>query len=336
MPGLDGFETAALIRARERTRSVPIIFVTAISKAPEHVFRGYGAGAVDYLFKPVDAVVLRSKVEVFGELYERGRALAEREELLRATFEDAPIGMARADAGGRLQHVNRALTKVLGRSSGELLGRTLAELGPRADAGVDAERREQLLAGRIEQYEVQRRLTGPRGTTIPVLVSASLARSSASERPDLILHVQDLRERRRAQRDREQLIRAQAARAQAEATTERLRIMQSIAVAALGAEDLEELLRELLDRILEALDVDRAAVVLTDEAHAVVARAAGGVDTVVAHEARGRIDDIVDRVILDPTKPLAIADVAEAGLDSARSGRRSRRCWRCRSPTASG
>ncbi|HVF78914.1 MAG TPA: SpoIIE family protein phosphatase [Solirubrobacteraceae bacterium] len=320
MPGLDGFETAELIRARERTRSVPIIFVTAISKAPENVFRGYGAGAVDYLFKPVDPVVLRSKVEVFGELYERGRALAEREELLRATFEDAPIGMARADADGRLQHVNRALTQALDRSAGDLLGRTLDELGPRADAGADAEQRERLLAGQIEQYEVQRRLTGPRGTTMPVLVSASLARSSGGGRPDLILHLQDLRERQRAQRDREQLIRAQAARAQAEATAERLRIMQSIAVAALGAEDLEELLRELLDRILEALDVDRAAVVLTDEARAVVARAAGGVDTVVGREARDRVDDIVDRVILDPTRPLAIPDVTAAGLDASSLG----------------
>ena len=69
MPGIDGFETAQLIRARERTRSVPIIFVTAINKAPEHVFRGYESGAVDYLFKPVDPFILRSKVEVFGELY---------------------------------------------------------------------------------------------------------------------------------------------------------------------------------------------------------------------------------------------------------------------------
>ncbi|MEA2231016.1 MAG: hypothetical protein QOD83_832 [Solirubrobacteraceae bacterium] len=50
MPGLDGFETAELIRSRERSRSVPIIFVTAISKEPHHVFRGYEAGAVDYLF----------------------------------------------------------------------------------------------------------------------------------------------------------------------------------------------------------------------------------------------------------------------------------------------
>ena len=319
MPGLDGFETAELIRTRERTRSVPIIFVTAISKAPENVFRGYGAGAVDYLFKPVDAVVLRSKVEVFGELYERGRALAEREEQLRATFEDAPIGMARADSDGRLRHVNRALTRTLGRDAGELLGRTLDELGPPSDMGIDAKQGEDLLAGRIGQYEVERRLTGPRGTTISVLVSASLARSNGGGRPDLILQLQDLRERRRAQRDREQLIRAQDARAHAEAAAERLRIMQSIAVAALGAEGLSDLLGELLDRILEALDVDRAAVVLIDEARAVVARAARGVDTVVARESRDRIDDLVDRVVREGG-PLAIADIAEDGLDASSLG----------------
>ncbi|MDP8968102.1 MAG: SpoIIE family protein phosphatase, partial [Actinomycetota bacterium] len=319
MPGLDGFQTAELIRTRERTRSVPIIFVTAISKAPENVFRGYEAGAVDYLFKPVDPVVLRSKVEVFGELYERGRALAAREELLRATFEDAPIGIARAGADGRLSHVNRALTQTLGRPAGELLGRTLDELGPGADAGIDAKQRERLLAGEIPRYEVERRLTGPRGTTIPVLVSASLARSGGGVRPDLILQLQDLRERRRAQRDREQLIRAQAARAHAEAAAERLRIMQSIAVAALGAEGLEELLRELLDRILEALDVDRAAVVLIDDAVAVVARAAGGVDTVVAHEARERVDDLVELVMRE-RGPLAIPDVAAASLDASSLG----------------
>ena len=152
MPGLDGFETAELIRARERSRSVPIIFVTAISKEPHNVFRGYETGAVDYLFKPVDAVVLRSKVEVFVENHERGRALAEREELLRATFEDAPTGMARADASGRLRHVNRALCETIGRAPDELVGRTLDELGPRADAGVDEHEREELAGGRIARY----------------------------------------------------------------------------------------------------------------------------------------------------------------------------------------
>ena len=65
MPGLDGFETAELIKRRERTRHVPILFLTAISKDRRHVFRGYESGAVDYIFKPIDADILRSKVSVF-------------------------------------------------------------------------------------------------------------------------------------------------------------------------------------------------------------------------------------------------------------------------------
>src|SRR6185437_6038796 len=64
MPGLDGFGTAELIKQRERTRNIPIIFLTAISKDEQHVFRGYEVGAVDYVFKPFDAEILRSKVSV--------------------------------------------------------------------------------------------------------------------------------------------------------------------------------------------------------------------------------------------------------------------------------
>ena len=320
MPGIDGFETAQLIRARERTRTVPIIFVTAISKTDEHVFRGYGSGAVDYLFKPVDPHILRSKVEVFGELYERGCALAEREEQLRATFEDAPIGMARADPDGRISHVNPALEETLGRGAAQLIGHTLDELGPRADAGIDETQRDELMSGAIRRYEFERRLTGPRGTTIPVLVSASLARPSNGARPDLILQLQDLRERRRAQRDREQLIRAQSARAQAEAAAERLQIMQSIAAAVLGAVGLEELLRELLDRILDALDVDRAAAVLTDDVRPIAARAAVGVDTIVERDAREAVvDGVVERVAHERA-PVAIADVPASGVEARALG----------------
>src|SRR6266508_4731000 len=74
MPGLDGFETAALIKQRERTKAIPIIFLTAISKEEQHVFRGYSAGAVDYLFKPFNPEVLRSKVAVFIELHRKTRS----------------------------------------------------------------------------------------------------------------------------------------------------------------------------------------------------------------------------------------------------------------------
>src|SRR5919206_2871395 len=83
MPELDGFETARLIKQRERTRHVPIIFVTAISKDEEQVFRGYSAGAVDYVFKPFNPEVLRSKVSVFIELHEKNAQLRQQAELLK-------------------------------------------------------------------------------------------------------------------------------------------------------------------------------------------------------------------------------------------------------------
>ena len=83
MPGLDGFETAALIKQRERTRHIPIIFVTAISKDEQQVFRGYSAGAVDYVFKPFSPDVLRSKVSVFIELHDKTEQLQRQAELLK-------------------------------------------------------------------------------------------------------------------------------------------------------------------------------------------------------------------------------------------------------------
>ena len=75
MPDLDGYETAALIRGRERSRDTPIIFLTANYRSDSHVFRGYSVGAVDYLFKPFTPEVLQSKVAVFVELYTKREAL---------------------------------------------------------------------------------------------------------------------------------------------------------------------------------------------------------------------------------------------------------------------
>jgi PAS domain S-box-containing protein len=83
MPELDGFETARLIKNRARTSHVPIIFVTAISKEEEQVFRGYSAGAVDYVFKPFNPDILRSKVSVFIELQAKNEQLREQAEQLK-------------------------------------------------------------------------------------------------------------------------------------------------------------------------------------------------------------------------------------------------------------
>jgi signal transduction histidine kinase len=76
MPQMDGFELAELIRGSERTRAIPLIFLTAATREPSHSFRGYEAGAVDFLFKPIDVKALLSKVKVFVELHQQKKLLA--------------------------------------------------------------------------------------------------------------------------------------------------------------------------------------------------------------------------------------------------------------------
>jgi CheY-like chemotaxis protein len=91
MPGMDGLETAAHIKRRERTRDVPIIFLTAVHPDAEHAFRGYAAGAVDYVSKPFDPWVLRAKVAVFVDLYQKRRQLQEQAALLRGRLKEAAL-----------------------------------------------------------------------------------------------------------------------------------------------------------------------------------------------------------------------------------------------------
>ena len=83
MPGMDGFETASRIKARVRTKDVPIIFLTAVDRDQQHAYRGYAAGGADYISKPFDPWVLRAKVQVFVDLWLAGRRLATQASFLR-------------------------------------------------------------------------------------------------------------------------------------------------------------------------------------------------------------------------------------------------------------
>ena len=98
MPGVDGYETATLIRERPRSRQTPIIFLTANDWGAQHVFRGYTVGAVDYLVKPVPADVLRSKVGVFVELFNRQEALRIGQEELERTIAERTRELAETNA----------------------------------------------------------------------------------------------------------------------------------------------------------------------------------------------------------------------------------------------
>ncbi len=83
MPGMDGFETARDIKRRKKTRDLPIIFLTAVNSDPDYAFRGYAAGAVDFISKPFDPWVLRAKVSVFVELHTKNKQLRDQTALLR-------------------------------------------------------------------------------------------------------------------------------------------------------------------------------------------------------------------------------------------------------------
>jgi PAS domain S-box-containing protein len=281
MPGMDGFETADLIKGRERTRTVPIIFVTAISKERHHVFRGYSAGAVDYVLKPYDPAVLRSKVSVFLELEAKSQAAAQSEAVLRAAFDYAPIGMARLDVEGRIAEGNRALASLLGRHPADLRDRLLETLAHPDDAAViDEERRAALTGANVPGREREVRLLTADRQAVPCALSFSLARPSGGIPETLIVQVQDLRERQRAEEDRAQRLREQVARIEAERTSERLMKVQRISDAALATLAFDDLVRELLTRTVEALTVDTAAIVLhaSAEHNTVVYQAAGAVD----------------------------------------------------------
>ena len=179
MPGLNGFETAELIKSRERTRFIPIIFLTAISKDEEYVFRGYSVGAVDYMSKPFQPDVLRSKVAVFVDLYRKQRQLKQQERLLheaalrqielehRAQLlaqeaRTAQIVSAAMDAivvldvERRIEVFNAAAERMFGRSAADVIGATVE--------------------GVVDQAELDRTLTG-----LTTMADAS----SGGNRPEL-------------------------------------------------------------------------------------------------------------------------------------------------------
>lgn len=116
MPGLNGFETAKLIKARGALQHIPIVFMSAIHKAYEYVLKGYAAGGVDYLFTPFDPDVVRAKVAALVELFSRGDRLRQQTGLLhqnerrrryRSLAEAMPIIVWTARPDGPIDHVNK-------------------------------------------------------------------------------------------------------------------------------------------------------------------------------------------------------------------------------------
>ncbi len=134
MPEMDGFEVAKLMQANKKTREIPIIFVTAISMEQKHISRGYAAGAVDYLCKPIDPAILQGKVKVFCDLHDSRRKEKEVVEALRQsknqwemTFNSISDLVTIHDTNFRIVRVNRATCEFFNKEAEELVGRNCYE-----------------------------------------------------------------------------------------------------------------------------------------------------------------------------------------------------------------
>jgi diguanylate cyclase (GGDEF)-like protein len=114
MPGMDGFEVADILRSIKKTKNIPIIFVTAISKEKKSIFRGYELGAVDYLFKPIDPIVLKSKVRFFIEYYKQKKTIEKQAEELAFKVKELTMIIEEKDRLESLS-VEDPLTKIYNR-----------------------------------------------------------------------------------------------------------------------------------------------------------------------------------------------------------------------------
>ncbi|HZG76980.1 MAG TPA: diguanylate cyclase, partial [Paenibacillus sp.] len=105
MPGIDGFGTAKIIKAREKTKNIPIIFVTANYMDSNHIFTGYSVGAIDYILKPFDPIVLKAKVDGFVDLYKLNQKLIRQSELLAEKTREIEQANAELRASEELANV---------------------------------------------------------------------------------------------------------------------------------------------------------------------------------------------------------------------------------------
>jgi len=223
MPEIDGFETARRLKQMERTRDIPIIFVTAIYKEDPFVKRGYEAGAIDYFSKPFDPEILRLKVRLYTAfrqksllLEERERRIKETEELreagrkLSGVLETLPVGVIVADAEGNVCQVNEEVARIWGIAEpvgndryGEFLG-WWGQAG-RLMRAADGPMARVLETGEPARNELTR-IQCFDGTSKIVLSSASALRTLDDRIAGVVMVIQDVTEHKEIEHDMQERI----------------------------------------------------------------------------------------------------------------------------------
>ena len=210
MPDLNGFETASLIRQRDKSRDTPIIFLTALSRNETNVFRGYELGAVDYIFKPFHPDVLKAKVSVFVELFRKREAIKQQAQALarlsrqnELILKAAAEGILGVDLNGISTFVNPAAAAMVGRHPDDLTGRDIHALLHPAIPGVatcDVRHCPFYAALRVERVhdDVEDTFFREDGTSFPVEFRVSPMHDDDGRRIGSVITFRDVTEKRSA------------------------------------------------------------------------------------------------------------------------------------------
>jgi PAS domain S-box-containing protein len=210
MPDLNGFETASLIRERDKSRDTPIIFLTALSRNETNVFRGYEIGAVDYIFKPFHPEVLRAKVNVFVELFRKREAIKRQaHELARLSRQNELIlkaaaeGIFGVDLHGMSTFVNPSAAAMFGRRAEDLTGRDIHSLLHPSVPGVttcDARHCPFFAALRVERVheDVEDTFFRENGTSFPVEFRVSPMHDENGNKVGSVITFREVTEKRAA------------------------------------------------------------------------------------------------------------------------------------------
>ena len=309
MPGLDGFETVELIKRRDRHEDTAVVFLTAGDADADQIARGYSAGAVDYILKPVDPDMLRSKVAMLLELQQKSAELRASEERFRAAFEGAPIGMGLSTVDGRWLEVNEALCELLGRSQGQLVQQPLWELVHPSDREHERDAVRRLLRDRPLFDQSEKRFVRLDGETVHAMVSVSLTADSHERPQGYIWQVVDVTEQRHAEEER-------AARVEAEAVVQTIGKLQQVTEAALTHLELDELLEVLVQRVREVFSADVVRILLRnhDDDRIFTVGAAAGLEAETGSIVT--LGNLLEEVVAS-ARPVTLQEVGPGiGLDS--------------------
>jgi PAS domain S-box-containing protein len=240
MPGMDGFQTAKLIRERDRSSHTPIIFLTAINKSDTHINQAYSLGAVDYIFKPFVPEILKSKVSAFVELYRSTQQVRKQTELLEeanrqiheknaelaaerdfvSAILDTVISLVLVlDSRGRILRVNQAWERMTGYSLDQVEGRPFWEF---MSGDADRDRGKEFFKKTVGGTECEDLWLASDGTSR--LVSWCCTRLAGGSYPQeyLVVTGMDITERKRLEEERAKLAQEQAARVEMEKLNQQL------------------------------------------------------------------------------------------------------------------